>query len=137
MRKVIGRILVIGILLCLISIQIFYNLGQKQYNSDLSDKLDSRSIQNVHLSNADKVKEPLYDVISKLKEREEISINSITNKDGYKEISCSVNTDINKLTNLVTFFKDNDIIIIKYNIQQKDNVLKCNILGRYRGKVNE
>ncbi|GKU23984.1 hypothetical protein [Clostridium folliculivorans] len=137
MRKVISRMLVIVAFLCLISIQIFYNLGRKQYNNDLSNKLDYRSIPNVHLNKNNKVKESLYDVISKLKEREEISINNITKKDGYKEISFSVNTDMTKLTNLVDFFQDNDIIIIKYSIQQKDNVLKCNILGQYRGKVNE
>ncbi|GFP76714.1 hypothetical protein [Clostridium fungisolvens] len=137
MRKVIIRILVIVTFLCLILIQTFYNLGRKQYDYELNNKLESKSIQNDHLSNEDKVKEPLYDVISKLKEKEEISINSITKKDGYKEISFSVNTEINKLTNLVAFFQDNDIIIIKYDIQQKDNILRCNILGQYRGKVNE
>ncbi|GFZ30476.1 hypothetical protein CSC2_10020 [Clostridium zeae] len=137
MKKVIGRMLVIVAFLCFISIQVIYNLMQKKYDYELNNKLEPRSINNVHLSNEDKVKEPLYDVISKLKEKEEISINSITKKDGYKEISFSVNTEIKKLTNLVAFFQDNDIIIIKYNIQQKDNVLKCNILGQYRGKANE
>lgn len=138
MNKVVGRILVIGAFLCLISIQVFYNLMQEQYDKDLNNKVKSKITQkNDDLKTEDKVKEPLYNVISKFKEKEEISINNITKKDGYKEISFSVNTEINKLTNLVAFFQDNDIIIIKYNIQQKDNVLKCNILGQYRGKVNE
>ena len=84
MNKVIGRILVVGALLCLISIQIFYNLCQEQYDKDLNNELDSKIIQKDHLTNEDKVKEPLYDVISKFKEKEEISINNITKKDGYK-----------------------------------------------------
>lgn len=137
MSKVIGRMLIIVAFLCLISVQVFYNLEQKHLSNDLNNKLQYKNAQNAALSNQKDVKEPLYDVISKLKEKEEISINNITKKDGYKEISFSINTEINKLTNLVEFSQDNDIIIIKYNIQQKDNILKCNILGQYRGKVNE
>jgi hypothetical protein len=137
MSKVIGRILIIVAFLCLISVQVFYNLEQKHLSNGLNNDLQYKNVQIAALSKKNDVKERFYDIISKLKEKEEVSINNITKKDGYEEISFSVNTEINKLTNLVAFFQDNDIIVIKYNIQQKDNVLKCNILGQYRGKINE
>ncbi|WP_160678676.1 hypothetical protein [Clostridium sp. C8-1-8] len=140
MKKFFVKMYIIIILLLVLISQIFFNLDYFRHNTNENSPVSTNPTNMKPEGNksnsyeSDKI--PFYEAINKFKNIEGLNITSINTKEGYKEINFNIHTEASKLLKIFDFLEDNDIIIIRYDIEEKDNNLLCNILGQYKGEAN-
>ncbi|QAA32054.1 hypothetical protein [Clostridium manihotivorum] len=140
MKKFFVKMSMIIILLLVMISQMLFNLDYFRHNTNENNPVSAEPTnmkleENKYTSDeSDKV--PFYEAINKFKNIEGLNITSINSKEGYKEINFNINTEASKLVKIFDFLEDNDIIIIRYDIEEKDSNLICNILGQYKGEAN-
>ena len=140
MKKFLAKLSVIIVLLLVMMAQMFFDLdyfrGNTNENTPVSTEPTNMKLEENKYNSDESDKVPFYEAISKFKNIEGLNITSINSKDGYKEINFNIHTEASKLVKIFDFLEDNDIIIIRYDIGEKDSNLICNILGQYKGDVN-